>query len=420
MHLSDLALDDFRSYRHLVLALEPGVTTFVGRNGQGKTNIVEAVNFLATFASHRVGADTALVRQGTGGAMVRAKVHAGGRPDVVEIEIVAGKANRARLNRGQVPRARDLLGVVRTVMFAPEDLELVRGDPSVRRRFLDELATMLHPRLAGVRADLDRVVRQRGALLRQMQARHRRGQDIDDSALEPWDLQLADLSAQVTAARAGVVAALRPHLSQAYHTVARGQGEPHVALAARLLRAEGVADPDPAALGADGEAGEEARRAIAAHEAALADTDASRERLLAALSAAHGREIARGVNLVGAHRDEFTLGLGTLPVKGYASHGETWSYALALRIASLEMLRDQDEGLGDPILILDDVFAELDEHRRERLATLVADVEQVFVTAAVPDDVPTSIGGARFRVEDGAVTRLEDPADSGRGENLDG
>lgn len=357
MHISDLALDDFRSYRHLHVVFGPGATVFVGRNGQGKTNIVEAINFLATFSSHRVGVDRALVRQGTGGAMVRAKVHGGGRPDIVELEIVAGKANRARLNRGQVPRARDLMGIVRTVMFAPEDLSLVRGDPSERRRFLDELATMRYPRMAGVRADLDKVVRQRGALLKQMQARQKRGQDVDVTVLEPWDVQLADLSAQVTAARAEIVQALRPHLSDAYHAVALGQGEPHVALAARLLRAEGVAEPDPAVLGADSAEGEAARGQVAAQEAALMDVGGARERMLAALSAAHKREIQRGVNLVGAHRDELLLNLGTLPVKGYASHGETWSYALGLRLASLEMLRAHDDGVGDPILILDDVFA---------------------------------------------------------------
>lgn len=415
MFLSDLALDDFRSYHHLVMSLEPGVTAFVGRNGQGKTNIVEAIAFLATFASHRVGTDAALVRQGTGGAMVRAKVHRGGRPDVLELEIVSGKANRARLNRGQVPRARDLMGIVQTVVFAPEDLELVRGEPAARRTFLDQLAAMRHPRLAGVRADLDKVVRQRGALLRRMQARHRRGQEVDESLLEPWDVQLADLSAQVTAARCAAAAALRPHVQEVYHRVSDGQGIPRLTLEASLLKAEGHEGFDPRVLGADDETGALARAEVEGLEAELMDVDAARERLLAALSAHRGREIQRGVNLVGAHRDELTLMLGTLPVKGYASHGETWSYALALRLASLQLLREEnrDEGIGDPILVLDDVFAELDTHRRERLAALVADVEQVFLTAAVAQDVPASLAGARFDVADGHVTRVDEEASDG-------
>ena len=408
MYVSDLALDDFRSYPHLVLQFGPGVTTFVGRNGQGKTNIVEALAYLATFSSHRVGADSALVRQGTPGAMVRAKVIRGGRPDVVEVEIVAGKANRARVNRAPVSRARDAMGYVQTVLFAPEDLELVRGDPAARRRFLDELATMLSPRLAAVRADLDRVLRQRGALLKQFQARRRRGDSLDVAALEPWDLQLSEFSAEVTAARACVVAGLRPHLTENYRIVSDDQGAPRLDLRAGLLAAEGHPAPD-AALLADVEGGVEARAAAAAAEDGLRDVPAARTRLLEAIRAAHEREIERGLNLVGAHRDDLVLSLGTLPAKGFASHGETWSFALALRLASLHLLREenQGDGLGDPVLVLDDVFAELDERRRARLTELVRDVEQVFITAAVGADVPAELADARFTVDDGQVTRAE-------------
>lgn len=409
MYVSDLALDDFRSYPHLVLQLEPGVTTFVGRNGQGKTNIVEALAYLATFSSHRVGADTALVRQGTPGAMVRAKVVRGGRPDVVEVEIVAGKANRARVNRAPVARAREAMGYVQTVMFAPEDLELVRGDPSVRRRFLDELATMLSPRLAAVRADLDKVLRQRGALLKNLQGRRRRGEAVDDAVLEPWDLQLAEYSAEVTAARCRVMQGLRPHLTEHYRIVSDDQGTPRLDLRAGLLAAEGHPAPDAAVLGDAGAAGEAARAEAEAAEDALRDVPGARERLLTALADAHPREIERGVNLVGAHRDDLVLTLGTLPAKGFASHGETWSYAVALRLASLHLLRaeNRDDGIGDPILVLDDVFAELDERRRARLTGLVRDVEQVLITAAVGADVPAELAGTRFEVEGAQVTRVE-------------
>ena len=385
MFVSNLSLHDFRSYTELVLALDPGVTAFVGHNGQGKTNIVEAVAYLGTFSSHRVASDAALVRHGTGGAVVRAKANRGGRETLVELEIVAGKANRARLNRAPVSRTRDVLGIVRSVVFAPEDLELVKGDPQARRRFLDDLLVLLTPRLAGVRSEYDKILRQRGALLKTAGAARRRGTSPDLSTLDVWDRHLAAAGAEITAARIDLLHSLRPRTAQAYEQVSSGQGEAHLGYRSALLGldGEGEATPD--------------------EEEALTDVVALEERLVEAMARVRGKEIDRGVSLVGPHRDDLVLTLGGLPAKGYASHGESWSYALALRLASFEVLSDDDD--GGPVLILDDVFAELDVRRRERLATMVGGAEQVLITAAVAEDVPESLRGARFTVAGGEVTR---------------
>jgi len=409
MYVSDLALDDFRSYDELVLALEPGVTAFIGPNGQGKTNLVEAIAYLSTFSSHRVAADAALVRQGTTGAVVRAKVVHGERPSVVELEIVAGKANRARLNRTAV-RTREALGVVRTVVFAPEDLELVKGDPGSRRRFLDDLVVLLTPRLAALRSEYDKVLRQRVALLKSAGAARRRGGREDSGTLEVWDAQLADVGAQLVAARAEVVRLLRPHVAAAYEQVSSGQGPARIDYRASIDVVDEVPDPDTALLGDPGEAGDSARATVDEREKALRDTTAVRDRLLAAMGRLREKEIERGVALVGPHRDDLALTLGTLPARGFASHGESWSYALALRLGSYQVLREDDTSPwgpdGEPVLILDDVFAELDSRRRARLAELVAASQQALITAAVAEDVPDGLAGARFDVRDGAVTRV--------------
>ncbi|QDB77967.1 DNA replication/repair protein RecF [Georgenia wutianyii] len=386
MYVSNLSLHDFRSYEELVLALDPGVTAFVGNNGQGKTNIVEAVAYLGTFSSHRVASDAALVRQGAGGAVIRAKAVRGGRETLVELEIVAGRANRARLNRSPVSRTRDVLGIVRSVVFAPEDLELVKGDPSARRRFLDDLLVLLTPRLAGVRSEYDKILRQRGALLKSAGAARRRGGSGPDlSTLDVWDGHLAAAGAQIVAARVELLRRLRPLTAQAYEEVSAGQSEARLGYRSALLAVDG-----------EGEA-------TAEEEDALTDVPALTERLVAAMGALRSKEIDRGVSLVGPHRDDLVLTLGGLPAKGYASHGESWSYALALRLASFEVLKEDDD--GGPILILDDVFAELDVRRRERLAAMVAGAEQVLLTAAVPEDVPEALAGARFTVAGGQVTR---------------
>jgi DNA replication and repair protein RecF len=378
MHLAHLSLVDFRSYAGVEVPLEAGVTAFVGPNGQGKTNLVEAVGYLATLGSHRVAQDAPLVRLGAERAVVRASVVRDGRPTLVELEINPGRANRARVNRAPVPRPREVLGLVRTVLFAPEDLALVKGDPSERRRYLDELLVARAPRFAGVRADYDRVLKQRNALLKSAGATVRAGHG-DVRTLEVWDAHLARTGAELLAARLELVTALNPLVDKAYAAVAASRGGDGAALDYR------------SSLGEDHE--------LVADRAQLADA------LQAAMLDRRRAELERGVSLVGPHRDDLVLRLGPFPAKGYASHGESWSFALALRLAAYDLLCADQGGGGEPILVLDDVFAELDAGRRERLAALVAGAEQVLVTAAVPADVPPELSGARWEVSAGDVRR---------------
>jgi DNA replication and repair protein RecF len=390
MYVSDLALTDFRSYTDVVISLEPGITALVGPNGQGKTNLVEAIAYLSTFSSHRVAGDAALVRRGADRAIVQAKVVRGGRPSVLQLEIVAGRANRARLNRSPLPRARDLLGHLRTVLFAPEDLALVKGDPDGRRRFCDDLLVLLGPRMAGVRSDYERVVKQRNALLKTAASARRAGAKGDLSTLDVWDAKAASTGAELVAARVRLLRDLRPHVQAAYEQVSGGQGVAEITYRASMTTTSDD-DADPAA------------------EDELVQADVVETRLLDAMAQLRTREIERGVSLVGPHRDDVELTLGGMPAKGYASHGESWSFALALRLASYELLRGDGswDADGEPVLILDDVFAELDARRRARLAELVAPAEQVLITAAVPEDVPSSLAGARLDVMNGTVTRAD-------------
>jgi len=378
VYVAHLSLHDFRSYPSLELEIGPGVTAFVGRNGQGKTNLVEAIDYLSRLTSHRVAADAPLVRQGADQAVVRAAVVRDERRAVLEIEINPGRSNRARINRSPLPKARELLGLVRTVVFSPEDLALVKGDPAERRRFADDLLVQVSPRYAGTRADYDRVLKQRNSLLKSAGVARRggaSGESARESALSTlavWDARLVELGAEIMRHRMRLVEDLTPLVGKAYEAVARGAGREDAMVAYR------------ASFDMD------------------ADESAGRleDQLLAAIETRRRDELDRGLSLVGPHRDELVLTLGDLPVKGYASHGESWSFALALRLASYDLLR---AGGDDPVLILDDVFAELDSGRRSQLADLVADAEQVLITAAVPDDVPTQLRGRRFTVADGEV-----------------
>ncbi|GAA3226844.1 DNA replication/repair protein RecF [Streptomyces thermocoprophilus] len=373
MHVTHLSLADFRSYAWVEVPLDPGVTAFVGPNGQGKTNLVEAVGYLATLGSHRVASDAPLVRMGADRAVIRAQVRQGERQQLIELELNPGKANRARVNRSSQVRPRDVLGIVRTVLFAPEDLALVKGDPGERRRFLDELITARSPRMAGVRSDYERVLKQRNTLLKSAAlARRHGGRTMDLSTLDVWDQHLARAGAELLAQRLDLIAALQPLADKAYEQLAPGGGP--VAL-----------EYKPSAPG-EGHTREELYG-----------------QLMGALAEVRKQEIERGVTLAGPHRDDLVLKLGQLPAKGYASHGESWSYALALRLASYDLLRAEG---NEPVLVLDDVFAELDARRRERLAELVAPGEQVLVTAAVDDDVPHVLAGARYAVSGGTVERV--------------
>lgn len=419
MYLTDLALSDFRSYRQVVLKLAPGVTTFVGENGEGKTNIVEAIGYLATLSSHRVSSDNALVRQGAQAGVVQARVAHGQHQSTIEVEIYAGKANRARLNRGNV-RPVELIGHLRTVTFAPEDLELVRGDPGERRRFLDDLMIQMKPRMAGVKAEYDKVTRQRAALLKSLGAQKRRGRQVDTDSLDVWDVQLAKLGAQITGARAQIIAGLRPRVAHYYEIVSGRSG---LAATARIDYVDSATKgkftlPSPEELH-DSDKGEAAQQEVVRHEDDLTDLDLTEVQILTSLAERRDQEINRGVNLVGPHRDELFLGLGTLPAKGYASHGESWSYALALRLGAWKLLREDSSGEwsddGEPILILDDVFSELDAKRRQRLSEIVLEAHQVFVTAAVGDDLPEDLAGERFFVHNGHV----DPVGHGEPDGQD-
>jgi DNA replication and repair protein RecF len=368
VYVRHLGLRDFRSWAHADLELAPGRTVFVGPNGYGKTNLIEALWYSSTLNSHRVATDAPLVRVGAERALVSTIVVNEGRECAVDLEIAAGRANKARLNRSPVRSTREVAGVLRAVLFAPEDLALVRGDPADRRRYLDDLATVRRPRVAGVRSDYDKVLRQRTALLKAaFGARHRGDRSVLDS-LEVWDARLAVHGAELMSARIDLVNQLTPEVAKAYQLVAPGSRG-----AAVGYRASVALEPTD---GVD----------VASLEAAL----------LAALAQRRDAELERGVCLVGPHRDDMDLVLGDQPAKGFASHGESWSMALALRLAAYELLRAEG---SDPVLLLDDVFAELDAARRRALAAAVASAEQVLVTAAVPEDMPAGWDARQLRIE---------------------
>jgi DNA replication and repair protein RecF len=382
LYARHLSLSDYRSWPAAEVPLQPGVNVLIGRNGTGKTNLVEALGYLATLSSHRVASDAPLIRRGTERAIVRAAVVSENRELLLEVEITTGRANRARINRSPLTRPRDILGVLRTVLFAPEDLALVRGDPTERRKFLDEVLIMRAPRLAGVRADYDRVLKQRNALLKTAGAARRSGGDL--TTLDVWDEHLAAAGSLLVHARLSLVAELRPHVAAAYADVAGSDEVVDLAYRSTIplsvVERAGSGRPGSEVL----ESGADVPAVPVLHDSMLAE-----------LLRVRGNELDRGISLIGPHRDDLELLLGGGPAKGYASHGESWSFALALRLGAFALLRS--DGV-DPVLVLDDVFAELDVTRRERLAGLIADADQVLITAAVPADVPTALGGTRLTV----------------------
>ncbi|QDP94763.1 DNA replication/repair protein RecF [Microlunatus elymi] len=381
MFVDHLQLTDFRSYAGVDVPLGPGMTTFVGANGQGKTNLVEAVEYLSTMSSHRVASETPLVRAGAELALLRARVRAGlddNRSLQLEIAITPGKANKAKLNRSPLPRARELIGLLRTVVFSPEDLAVVKGDPSERRRFIDTLVISRWPRMSAVKADYDRVLKQRNTLLKSLSGRSaggRRGEVLAEAAstLDVWDSHLAQAGASLLQARLRTLTELQPLTSKAYAEIA----------------------PTNNLVGAEYKTSLEIAEVDGTPELELLT-----EALLQRMQERRTDEIQRGISLVGPHRDDIALSIGDLPARGYASHGESWSLALALRLGSFALLRQ--DGV-EPVLVLDDVFAELDATRRDRLAGQILDAEQVLITAAVAEDVPTRLAGRRFRVSAGEV-----------------
>ena len=398
MIVEHLSLVDFRNYAAADVELGPGPNVFVGRNGQGKTNLAEAIAFFATLGSHRVSNDAPMVRDGADAAIIRARLAQGDRRVQLEAQVNRQGSNKARVNGSSV-KPTELPRYAQVVLFAPEDLQIVRGDPSARRRFADQLLVQRAPRMAGVLADYDRVLRQRTALLKSAKARGIRGDAL--STLDVWDDKLVSLGTQLIAARLALASDLATPLAAAYTAIAGADHDPQIEWA---LSVAGAVSDD------DGDAGSASATSAAAASGEPADSSADRiaELFRQALAAKRTSELERGLTLVGPHRDDLLLRIRGLPVKGYASHGESWSVALSLRLASAELLR-ADSRLGDPVLILDDVFAELDTDRRSRLAHLAADYEQVVVTAAVEGDVPEGLRARMVRVEAG---RILDPADA--------
>jgi DNA replication and repair protein RecF len=366
VYVRHLGLRDFRSWANVELDLTPGRTVFVGSNGFGKTNLVEALWYSSTLGSHRVATDAPLVRVGALRAVVSTIVVNEGRECAVDLEITAGRANKARLNRSPVRSPREIVGVLRAVLFAPEDLALVRGDPGDRRRYLDDLATVRRPRVAGIRADYDKVLRQRTALLKSASGARFRGDRGALDTLDVWDGHLATHGAELMAARMALVNELAPEVQKSYELLAPASRQASIAYHASI-----EIEPNQP------------------------DVDILRTALMEKMAARRDAELERGVCLVGPHRDDLELRLGEQPAKGFASHGESWSLALALRLAAYELLRAEG---SDPVLLLDDVFAELDTARREALAAAAASAEQVLVTAAVLDDIPRDWDAKRINI----------------------
>lgn len=411
MYLEHLSLTDFRSYTQVDLTLTPGVTVLVGSNGLGKTNLVESIGYLATLSSHRVSQDGPLLRFGTDRALIRAQLVRAEQKVMVELEINGTRANRARINRANPVRSRDILGLCRTVLFAPEDLALVKGDPGNRRRFLDDLLVVLSPMHAGTRSDYDRVIKQRNALLKSARSQHFSRSGVSEShlsTLDVWDEHLAIAAANLLSARLDLLNRLRPHMAEAYAQLTDGS---------KLLRAiyrsslDELTDGDRLVTsdGASPETLGEPQNGVAGVETdfpdlSLLSVEELTEKYRVELVRSRTKELERGMSLVGPHRDELDLLLGLAPARGYASHGESWSIALALRLASFHVL-DEDKHVegNQPILILDDVFAELDAQRRRKLAVMVASAEQVLVTAAVGEDIPEELSGSTVQVIPGGV-----------------
>ncbi|KXC04839.1 DNA replication/repair protein RecF [Microbacterium hominis] len=387
MIVEQLSLVDFRNYAAADVTLAAGANVFVGRNGQGKTNLAEAIGYFATLGSHRVSQDAPMVRDGADAAIVRMRLAYGDRRVLLEAQLNRSGSNKARVN-GSAVRTAELPRYAQVVLFAPEDLQIVRSDPSARRRFADQLLIQRAPRMAGVLADYDRVLKQRNALLKSARARGIRADAL--TTLDVWDDKLVQLGTDVIRARSVLADDLAGPVAEAYRAIAGEDHRPEL----EWMLSIGGADPDVDDDEADQAGDRTAVTGLSAEEV--------RENFRDALAARRSSELDRGLTLVGPHRDDLLLRVRGLPVKGYASHGESWSVALALRLASAQLLRAQSQ-LGDPVLILDDVFAELDTDRRARLAGLVEGYEQVVVTAAVEEDVPSALRARTVRVVAGTI-----------------
>jgi DNA replication and repair protein RecF len=394
MFIKHLELNNFRNYLSVDVQLTKGVNLFVGPNGQGKTNLVEAIRYLSTLSSHRVAGYLPMIKQQQAQAVIRAMASHDDRDVLLELELNRENPNKARINKSPAPKVRDVLGYVNSVTFAPEDLDIIKRDPSNRRAFIDELVVQVWPRFAGVYADYDRVLKQRNTLLKTARQTGAKGSAL--STLDAWDQSLVTYGAEIIAARVDLVERLRPHLFDAYQSIAVANNEPKILIKSSLLSASIASYLDD----------EESSEYAEAEFLNTGDRAEIEELFRLKLQSVRNKELERGLTLVGPQRDDLVLLLGTLPAKGYASHGESWSYALALRLASIALLRAETRS-GDPVLILDDVFAELDAGRRERLASMVKENEQVLITAAVAEDIPKDLIATVFHVKAGVVTSGE-------------
>jgi DNA replication and repair protein RecF len=381
MHVKHLTLSNFRNYSTVELPLATGINLLVGKNGQGKTNLAEAIFYAATLGSHRVSGYLPLIKQGESKAIIRLLARFEDRENLLELELNTEGANRARINKSDAARVRDILGYVNAVIFSPEDLDIVKRDPSNRRAFIDELIVQLTPRMAGVYTDYERVLKQRNSLLKS--ARNLTASASGLSTLESWDQSLVRIGSEIVSARFDITSRLIPFLQEAYAAIADEKNDPSLKIKSSLFSNDVDSDSPDAFL-----------------------TTGDREEIeilfQQRLAEVRNKELERGITLVGPHRDDLLLLLGTLPAKGYISHGESWSYALALKLASADLIR-KDARAGDPVLILDDVFAELDSTRRSRLAALVSHNEQVIITAAVAEDVPSELNANRINVRAGSL-----------------
>lgn len=401
MFIKHLSLAHFRNYNSAEVELQTGVNLLVGANGQGKTNIVEAIRYLSTLSSHRVAGYIPMIKQDAAQAVVRAIASHDERDVLLELELNRDNPNKARINKSPAQKVRDVLGYVNSVTFAPEDLDIIKRDPSNRRAFIDELVIQVWPRFAGVYADYERVLKQRNTLLKSARQTGAKGSAL--STLDAWDQSLIAYGSEIIAARVDLIERLRPHLFAAYQSIAIANNEPKILIKSSLLSATiaHYLDSDANLASAEFET-----EAVEAEFLNTGERQEIEELFRLKLQSVRPKELERGITLVGPHRDDLVLLLGTLPAKGYASHGESWSYALALRLASIELLKRETRS-GDPILILDDVFAELDAGRRERLASMVKNNEQVLITAAVAEDIPKELVATVFNVKAGEITRAE-------------
>lgn len=386
MHVKHLTLSNFRNYQTVELPLNQGINLLVGRNGQGKTNLAEAIFYAATLSSHRVSGYLPLIKQGESKAIIRLLARFDDRENLLELELNTQGSNRARINKSDTSRVRDVLGYVNAVIFSPEDLDIVKRDPSNRRAFIDELIVQLTPRMSGVYSDYERVLKQRNTLLKS--ARNIPSGSSSLSTLDSWDQSLVKIGSEIISARFDIISRLVPHLQEAYFSIADDKNDPSVKLRSSLLSSDPESDTSNEFL-------------------QTGDREEIENLFQLRLKEVRAKELERGITLVGPHRDDLLLILGSLPAKGYISHGESWSYALALKLASAELIRKEARA-GDPVLILDDVFAELDSTRRSRLASLVSHNEQVIITAAVAEDVPSELSATRFYVRAGTLEALND------------